>query len=61
MSKQNVFKNIEERTIRIARQCNSIELLMIIAFTVKMLNKLIDLLLVKLREESKVMRGDKKP
>jgi len=60
MSKQNIFKNIEEKTMRVARQCSSIELLMLIAFTIKMLNKLVDLMVVKLREESRMFKSSGK-
>jgi len=57
MSKQNIFRSIEEKTLRVAKQCNSLELFMLIAFTIKMLNKLIDLMMIKLREESKVFKS----
>ena len=61
MSKENMFKSIEEKTLRIARQCNSFELFMLIAFTIKMLNKLVDLVIIKLKEEAKMFKpGGKK-
>ena len=56
-----MFKSIEEKTMRIARQCNSFELFMLIAFTIKMLNKLVDLMIIKLKEEAKMFKsGGKK-
>ena len=57
MSKQNIFRSIEEKTLRIARQCNSLELFMLITFTIKMLNKLVDLMMIKLREESRMVKS----
>ena len=53
----NLFRQVEEKVMRIASTCDSITLMVLISATAKLLNKLIDMFWIKVREEARQLKG----